>query len=489
MAQGAVLDIGSRRELFVDDCLIESMDNLSLRLHPPVPREVVFVADKPWEGNGCGFATLFRDGDLIRMYYKAWHLRFSKDKRGGYSMATSPLAVAYAESRDGIRWERPALGLFAFEGDTRNNLVWTQQDEKGRGTHGFSPFKDAKPDAPPEWRYKAVGAERSATKGDLHALVSPDGIHWTLLDRPAMLNQVHGKFDSHNIAFWDGVRGEYRAYVRDFAPGKRRDIRTATSPDFVNWSDAAWLSYPGAPPEQLYTNQVMPYHRAPHLFVGFPARYVQRPWSPSIEALPEAEHRRMRASVQERYGAAISDAVFMSSRDGVVFKRWGEAFIRPGPQLEGNWAYGDNYPCWGLVETPAERQPAPPELSMYATESYWRGPARFRRYSMRLDGFVSVQAPRMGGEFTTPPLTFAGNQLELNLSTSAAGSAKVEMQGADGRRVEGFGLDDCVEMIGDRVDFRVRWGSGSDLASLAGKPVRLRFALKDADLFALQFKG
>lgn len=488
MAPAAILDIGSRRELFLDDHLVAQAENVSLRLHPPEPREVVFETDKPWEGNACGFATIIRDGDRVRMYYKAWNLAFTKSGgEGGWTMSKTPLAVCYAESRDGLRWERPDIGLFPFDGDKRNNLVWVSHDEKGRGTHGFSPFKDANPDCHPEWRYKAVGAEAGATKGDLHALVSPDGIRWSLLDEPVMYNQVHGKFDSHNLVFWDGVRGEYRAYVRDFAPGRRRDIRTATSPDFVHWSDAAWLAYPGAPPEQLYTNQVMPYERAPHIFVGFPARYVERPWSPTVEALPETEHRRMRASAQERYGAALSDAVFMSSRDGLTFKRWGEAFIRPGPQLEGNWTYGDNYPCWGLVETPAARQPAPPELSMYAMENYWRGPTRFRRYAMRLDGFVSANAPRSGGEFTTPPLTFAGDALELNVSTSAAGGVRMEVQGADGRRIEGFTLEDCIEVVGDRVDFPVRWASGASLGSLAGKVVRLRFALVDADLFAIRF--
>ena len=69
-----VIDIGSRRELFVDDFLIERLSGQAeLRLHHPVPREVVFTADRPWEGNLMFHVTVFRDGDIYRMYYRGWH--------------------------------------------------------------------------------------------------------------------------------------------------------------------------------------------------------------------------------------------------------------------------------------------------------------------------------------------------------------------------------------------------------------------------------
>ena len=82
-----------------------------------------------------------------------------------------------------------------------------------------------------------------------------------------------GVFDSQNLAFWDDLRGEYRAYFRDLKE-EIRDIKTCTSKDFLHWTPGAWLEYPGAPVEHLYTNQVVPYYRAPHIFLGFPSRYV-----------------------------------------------------------------------------------------------------------------------------------------------------------------------------------------------------------------------
>ena len=476
-----VAHIANRRELFVDEYLMDSMmGGGCLHLHRPTPREVVLVTGKPWEGNMCGYVTVFRDNKGYRMYYKACHATLNEGK-----MEQPHLLIAYAESRDGLCWQKPDLGLFPFDGSRKNNIVWEGKGEARKGIHGFAPFKDANPTCPPEARYKAVGAGRRSGDG-LYAMVSPDGIHWSMLREDPII--IQGAFDSQNLAFWDPARGAYRAYVRGFRDG-RREILTATSDDFVHWTDPVWLKYPDAPEEQLYTNQITPYHRAPHLFIGFPTRYIERPWSDSIDALPEPEHRRLRSSISMRYGTALTEGLFMSSRDGSTFKRWGEAFIRPGLRPQDNWVYGDNYQNWGVVETASDIPGAPPELSFYVTEGYWRGTSTaFRRYTLRLDGFVSVQAPMSGAEFITKPLLFDGARMTLNLSTSAAGGVRVEMQDASGQPIPGFSLSDCVEIIGDEIERVVRWTQGSDIRQLAGQPVRLRFVMKDADLYALRFE-
>ena len=477
------VDIGSRRELMVDDFLIARSSGAELRLHHPVPRDIALVTDQPWEGNMCGYVTVFLDGDGYRMYYKAWHT----DLTSGELAEPHGIRIALAESADGVRWTRTELGLFEFQGTKRNNIVWEGHGPEGKGVHGFAPFKDTNPACPPEAQYKAVGANLRDTQGNLHAMASPDGVHWSIVSEDPVITE--GAFDSQNLAFWDAVRGEYRAYVRDFQEGCR-GIRTATSPDFLCWSTPVWLEYPGAPTEQLYTNQITPYHRAPHIFVGFPTRYVERRWSESIEGLPELEHRRLRASVSERYGAALTDGLFMTSRDGTTFKRWGEAFVRPGPQTEGNWTYGDNYQNWGLVETESGLPGAPRELSMYVSEAYWRGTSTvFRRHTLRLDGFVSAHAPLAGGEILTRPLLFEGGELALNFSGSAAGSLAVEVLDAGtGAPAQGFALADCVELLGDELERVVRWRDAPDLGVLAGRPVRLRFVLRDADLYSFRFR-
>ena len=295
-----------------------------------------------------------------------------------------------------------------------------------------------------------------------------------------------GAFDSQNLAFWDATRGEYRAYFRDFRDG-RRDIKTATSQDFIHWTDPVWLDYPGAPAEQLYTNQIEPYYRSPRLFIGFPTRYTERGWSPSMEELPDNDARHLRSDLSQHFGTAITDGLFMTSRDGVTFNRWGESFIPPGIERPGNWNYGDGYQSWRIIETASDVPSAPNELSMYAGENQWFDNCQLRHYTLRIDGFVSVNAPRSGGGMVTKPFTFTGNELQLNFATSAAGSIYVELQDANGSPIPGYSLADSDEIFGDTLSRTVTWHGNSSVGGLAGTPVRLRFVMSDADLYSLAF--
>jgi hypothetical protein len=475
------INIGARLELMVDDYLIDRMSGARLVLHQPVKREVAIEHNAPWEGNNCGYHTVLQDGNVYRMYYMVAHNDCGEQERRK-EPATHQLLTAYAESKDGVHWVKPELGQFEFAGSKKNNvLMWHGYVAAGAECF-LVPFKDSNPACKPEGRYKAV----YGAPGGLWAAKSPDGIHWSRLSDKAIITK--GTFDSENLAFWDTVRGEYRAYFRGFNNGLR-DISTATSRDFVTWSEPVWLEYRNSPPQQLYTNQIAPYYRAPHIFLGFPTRYADRGWTPALDALPELEHRTQRAKLAPRYGSAITDGLFMSSRNGVAFKRWDEAFLRPGPQELGHWIYGDQYQNWGIVETKSDLPGAPNELSMYAIEGCWRGTAnQLRRYTVRMDGFVSLQAPLSGGEFISKPIIFSGNKLVINYSTSAAGSVQVEIQDANSKPLDGFHLDDCPEIFGDSIDRTVSWKTGNDLSKLAGRPVRLHMMLKDADLYAFHLR-
>ena len=141
---------GTRRELFVDRFLIAKLTgDAKQHLHRPVAKEVVLTTDAPWEGNTCAYYTIFRDGTKFRMYYRGSHYD-TKTKK-----AAHPEVTCYAESKDGIRWTKPKLGLFEFNGSKENNIVW-----RGVGTHCFVAFKDGNPDCPPEARYKAIARGR-----------------------------------------------------------------------------------------------------------------------------------------------------------------------------------------------------------------------------------------------------------------------------------------------------------------------------------------
>ncbi|HIE04105.1 MAG TPA: hypothetical protein EYP61_05045 [Candidatus Latescibacteria bacterium] len=451
MAKDEVVDVGSGLELFVDDHLIEVMDGVSLVLHHPTPEEVVMEFDRPWEGNTSGYVTVFKDEDIYRMYYRGSHYDWG-------SRRVTHEVTCYAESEDGTNWTRPELGLYEFGGSKRNNIVWI-----GSESHNFTPFRDLNPDCPPEERYKALGV----VKGGLRAFASPDGIRWKLIREEPVITK--GAFDSQNLAFWDPVRERYVEFHRGSYEGWRH-IMTCRSDDFVRWTEPTWLDFGDAPLEHLYTNAVIPYFRAPHILLGFPMRF-----------LPE------RKKIEEHPMMGVSDGLFMTSRDGLRWRRWGEAFLRPGPQRE-RWWQRNNMIAWGLVTTRSRLPEAPDVLSIYSNENYYVGPCRLRKFSLRVDGFVSVGAPYSGGEFTTKPFKFEGKRLVLNYSTSAAGSIRVEVQDREGRPIPGFGLEECEELYGDEVEAVVGWKGGTDLGRLARTPVRLRFVLRDADVYSLQFR-
>jgi hypothetical protein len=297
-----------------------------------------------------------------------------------------------------------------------------------------------------------------------------------------------GAFDSQNLGFWDVLRGEYRVYHRDFRDG--RDIKTCTSQDFVNWTEPEWVGYSPGRGGELYTNQVEPYYRAPHIFVGFPTRYFDRGWIEGMDALPQPEHRRLRAESSPREGSAVTEGMFMSSRDAMTLNVWPEAFLRPGLRDRDGWFYGDNYQSLGLVETESTIEGATRELSLWMSEGLHQADraSRLRRYTIRIDGFVSAHADYAGGEFVTRPVVFEGSELVLNVSTSAAGGVNVEIQDDRGIPIEGFSMSDCHEVFGDSLERMVTWGGGKNLGDLAGKTVRLRFLLKDADLYSLRFR-
>jgi hypothetical protein len=506
--------VGSRRELFVDDYLVDQLvGNAEVRLHHPTPREIVLVHDAPWEGNATAYHSIFKDGDGYRMYYRAWRLTVNSGR-----LDTGIVNLCYAESHDGIHWNKPQLGLHEFQGSKANNIVISSEMAAGHQARVGGPavFRDQNPNTPPDAQYKTFLISQSPL--GMRPYKSADGIHWSpMTDGPTITN---GAFDSQNLAFWDPVRGEYRAFWRNFTkgttdsktwkPGGVRAIRTATSHDLLHWRNEADLAYVDSPSEQLYENGVAPYHRAPHLLIGFPVRYIDRAgapstsdssggdaagpeqtrtWPPSLRALPELQQREARAAVSERYGSALTEGLLMASRDGVTFKRWNEGFLRPGIERPGTWNYGQHFIGWQLVETASQLAGAPNELSLYATEGYWTAKkgTSLRRYTLRLDGFASVQAPMSGGELITKPLTFAGNTLSLNFATSAAGSLRVELQDAQGKVVPGYTLDDCDDLFGDTVDRTVSWNRKRDVSSLVGRPVRMRFVLRDADLFAFKF--
>ena len=448
--------VGADRQLFLDDVIIETMTGTRRKLHEPVRREKMILPEHPWEAHLAIHAQQFADSDGYRMVYGC----AAGDPDGG-----NPRVTAMAESDDGITWTKPILDVIDFNGSTRNNLVW-----KGPGKN-VAVFLDENPYAIGDAKYKAIarGSRGSDGEDTLLAMSSPDGIHWRLMFDAPIFDD--GPFDTHNIVFWDTWRKEYVLYARSAHgrgtfKGGVRWIRRSTSSNFEDWTPWKQIDCGDMPWEDLYTNACIQYKRAPGTYIMFPSRFV-----PYRTQNPDWPFE------------GVSDVVLMSSRDGLRFDRsFMEAFVRPGPDPD-NWHERSVYITRGILQN------SPAEMSLYGREHSSLSDVHFLRYSLRTDGFVSINGGHGGGEVLTRPVVFDGGELEVNYSTSAVGSLRVELQDISGRPITGFSMDDCPDHFGDEIEGVVKWSSGVSLSTLAGSPVRLRFAVKDADLYAFKFNS
>ena len=484
------IDLATRRELFVDHHLIDSMDGAGLMLHHPVPADVAIRYDEPWEqgdeGSASFFTSVCQDGDLYRMYYRG-HLEH----------------VCYAESTDGIHWEKPELGLVEADGSARNNIVLGCQV-------AVCAFVDTRPGVPPAERYK-ISMERDAqsrvpAEKGLNFYASSDGKRFAKLDGdPAVPWTIPNHFDSQNVVFWSEVESQYVLYARfmvgrdgladtgeyvhllqhqyddliarDRAKGYyTRSTARATSADFRDWSEFTPMSYSDTdsvtPSAQLYTNQTTPYFRADHIYISLPGRIFF-----SKLATRSAHEPSDNTSIGD-----CSDGVFLTTRAGshrydFTFR---ESFLRPGIGGE-NWTTRNNYPALGIIQT------GEAEMSIFVQRHYQQPTAHLQRMTLRLDGFASLNAAYDGGQMVTKPVEFSGNRLQVNYSTSAAGGLRVELQDAAGTPLDGFGLDDCDWLVGDEITRLVSWQGSTDLSGIAGQTVRLRFVLNDADVYSFRF--
>lgn len=454
---GAPIELSPGVHPLVDRRLIAELRDARHVLHPPVPRETILKLDRPWEGMMSGYGTIMRDAQgKVRLYY-----------RGGGDV-DPPEVTCVALSDDGITFERPILKLYEIRGTRENNVVFTAADRLSYGeSHNLAPFLDTNPAAPPEAQWKAVALrsdtdERGEKRKMLAVLGSADGLRWKhLSDRPVIRE---GSFDSLNLAFFDSHSAQYVCYFR-VGRGGLRSFGRAHSKDFLSWTIDGSLEFRPPQEEHWYTNGVMPYPQVPGLYVALPMRFV--PARKSVGDPP-------------RMTDGLSDAVMMTSRDGVRWDRcFREALVRPGPD-PANWgdAHGNNTPLAGMIET------AKGEWSVYWFEGYGTKKPRIRRGTVRTHGLASIRAGADGGEMLTPPLRMNKSaELHINFATSATGSIRVEVLDEHARPLDGFAASDCAEIYGDEPSRIVRWKGNSPMP--ADRVFRLRFVLRDADLFTL----
>lgn len=505
-----LIGIGTRKQLFFDDHMIESRTGARQVLNPAVKvaGNPVVRQDRPWEGNDIKYGSLVYDPErrLFRMWYWSQTLE-KRDNEDHYSARKA----CYAVSRDGYHWEKPELGLVEFEESTANNILGEESypQEKHGTTTDPGRFKGGifldPVEKDPRKRYKALSRSRAegAVPGtDLpksfrvwNLFFSPDAFRWTPYPgnpviEPKGVPKLHPKgepwarrkgyqgylWGPTSMMGWDPIRQVYAAYMENCqhkrCPLKKRVIGRAESPDLVNWSEPSTLLVPDGqdPPDlQFYALHVSVYE-------GY---YVGMLWC-------------YRAS-----SPATRWIQFVFSRDGIRWdRRYRRPFIPLGPPPEFDSAviaalapivhdneifclyYGKNFRDRRLDQIGG---PAVGAMGLAV---------------LPLDGWVSLenddQTRNRYAEVVTLPFTFSGSRLQVNVAPQVDGesarfSLNVEILAPDHFRVKGYSFEESDSITRGGVARVASWNGEDDLSSLAGKPIKLKFYLKNARLFSYQF--
>lgn len=513
--ESKVLNIGDRKQLFIDHRFIDQSEGITLKVNPPVKRqEPVLWAEKPWEAFTFAYHSIIEDKE--EGIYKMWYTSIDGDQWGEGDKKGKVL-VNYALSKDGLHWEKPDLGLVKYDGSTKNNIIL----DRGFSMKTMSVFKDLH--APRTKRYKMIydehyedpsGGNSSAVNfavnyHDKRVATSADGLRWNFPDQPNLTLHV----DTQHIGFWDEKINKYVVYIRVLvnedgtpsvpfvesiesnppvvAPKMLRPIRALGRIEMDDIT-APWpvenlkmvLAADEFDPEEsdIYTHGPYKYPYADDAYFLFPMVY---------------QHFREGESPVRNDG--LNDNQFVASRDGIHFMRYDrQSYLRRGLRGEvdsgqimtmGNTIRKGNYLYQYYLNWPwthgGFRRLSDEER---ADKSKSWGKKQFRVAVQRLDGFVSIDTSYTGGWILSPPIIFEGNRLELNIDVSAMGEARVEIQDVDGNTLPDYSLEDCNRLLFNDVAHPVSWKSGSDLTDLSGQPVRLKITMTSAKLYAFQFR-
>lgn len=468
-ALSSAADAMPLRHLFLDPAFVQQTTNISLHVNPPQRREIVIRPDKPWEQLMISFyLTVLDEEGKLRMWY------ICRDK------ANRP-NVAYAESRDGIRWTKPNLGIVEYDGSKANNLT-------GLTTFEGVVFRD--PNAPVQERYAYV--THLWTEGMVR-FYSPDGLHWQRDKTPLLRLGA----DTQNVTFWDERLGKYVLYLRGWQRGEdkklyrkvvRAEIPSLTTPLAVapsrkslylwgkekvpvigNEFPTVFAADEHDPPNcDVYDIAAQPYPLDPRWYVGFPSMFQR----------------------EQRMSDGPLEVQFAGSRDGITWHRYDRkpyaplglagsesanmTFMGPGLVVRGDeiWQYGTGF----------HSRHGDMEARKRKTDGV------IYRYVQRVDGFVSLDFDAAGGRCVTASVKVDGPRLLLNVDTGALGQLRVGLLDAEGKPISGFSTDDCKVLRTNSTCAEVGWTAASDLTALKGRDVRLTFIGSRAKLYSFRFE-
>lgn len=446
--------------LFVDDHAVAQKENVQRVYHAftKCDQNPIMAADKPWEGSTSylyGTVLPAENGDGYRMWYHSW--------------AQNTYRMLYATSQDGLKWEKPALELVAYNGSRQNNILFQRTHENHSPQVIHTPWE-----TDPAKRYKFVYYEygrtptRFTTSG-YFGLTSPDGIHWVDAKQGQALLRDHG--DVGNFG-WDPLRRRYfgTPKIFDVIRGyRRRCIGFSQTSDFENWPATKLALAPDEFDDRWVTSDS---HNDAHTdFYGMSGFAYESMYIGFLWVFPIIDGKND--------GPIFVELV--TSHDGEHWTRQ----EKPRPPIlplgrAGSWD-------GGMVFTPNHPLVEDELIKLYyggfdVTHGSGGGNAAIGLATLRKDGFASLDAGPQEGTVTTKPFTSESGTLTVNYQADT-GSLRAEILRDDGSVVPGYSRKDCSVLTGDEIEGKVNWGTVDQLPK-TDEPIQIRIILRNAAVFS-----
>ncbi|HET6323636.1 MAG TPA: hypothetical protein VFG04_02965 [Planctomycetaceae bacterium] len=459
--------IGDAPQLFVDLDHVEFLSNVRQVFHAAekYPHNPVLRKVKPWENDrGTWGSVLYDEQEKI---FKCWYGgKSGRQKEFRPGSLSDCNVLCYATSRDGVHWDRPALGLHEVMGTRENNVVVGDDHHNGLG-HWESTLKDPL-EIDSRRRYKALGWSSYDWDGPLsgiYSMTSPDGLCWTHTPEPVFhfhirkgTNDLGPVGDAQSLMI-DTLRHRYVACLRS-SPHRAQSV----SQDFVTWTPPSihLRGRPGEIANTIYNHMGFVYGDR---YLGLLTYFAREPKDP------------------------VLTLQLLTSRDGETWQRPDTAKPLIDVGTIGEW---DRF----IIMLTG----APPIRVGDKLYIYYRGmAARHKPYegkddalhqggglglaTLRVDGFASLDASYDGGRVTTKPFRTHGRQLRVNAKADC-GRLRAEVLDGSGHLLPGFGRDDCRVMQVDCVDEPIVWKEVASLDTLKDRPIQLRFHLENVRLYS-----
>lgn len=463
------IDVG--RQLFIDDFLIGET-TLTRTWHQAVLcDEPVLRAETDWEKATSPSAAMTSGGlwyDMDEKIYKMWY-------EAGFNNR-----LAYATSKDGIHWERPALNP-----DGSNLIV------RGQRSDSSSVWIDY--NAPAEERYKLM--LRSPNEGGETMLParlysSANGTVW----KPA---GVTGTLGDRSTFFYNPFSETWvyscRVQARDGLQwgDRKQSQRSRYYHAGFTFLDAAKWDWTGADQPVLWLktdsgdkiDTTQPGNRIPEVYnfdsVGYESVML---------GMFQIWYGPTNATIAETKKPKITELQAAFSRDGFYYDRPNREALIPASRTDGTWDYGYlQSATGGLIVYDDEIRIYYSAFSGTATVNgetvsgaYVGGAVGYA--TLRRDGFASMDGT---GTLITKPLTVTKdvNYLFVNANVGN-GSLRAEILDENGIVLDGYSADRCHAMTTDDCCYALSWEGAGDLSFLRGKRFRIRFTMETGELYA-----